>query len=1108
MTDDNNTIYDILLKLPSPCLDNVDPLGLYDDLFAPLRESGSIEGLVTPLYQYQRAAVAQMLHQELYPPGYMPTLGELPLDTYPPELRSKPISCPYNCGKHHYSPVVNPLPYDIIIADSATTVRARGGILAEDPRSGKILELLALILLTKDQISCPTALDAKFTKAVCRLSYRNYLNCTLLPPYRYPGRAAKSSEDSNNDSGPSDDDHENDEFGCDDLEYIFQEVDDDYKIHQADDDYEVFESESSCLPGEDIVPPLRYLALRLIVHCPRLTAKAIDDFLPTDLKEIMWLSGFNYVEDNNFSTAYLKNPELLIPDNVGQHHQDLISFTHCTSSVSEFKAHLASLSSQGPKLWNRLYNFDWSYFIRDDPPPPVPTHLSRATLVVLPGIFLSAWASAIKKHVISDKLKCVTIYRDSIPSITTLLECDLALISVWDLKDIYYMSYPKKVVYSDNDGDSLSRIPHKSMPKCVRLHNTGLPNIYRILWKRVILKDCQCSRAVYCSRDMIYFTVLQSERRWVYLVPDSLVLDREGEVTIAKRFPYPNFQHESTALDTLDLGYYFSCFLKVPPFSFGMVWQEIGMFIKDRARRSQRNSVLKWLLTNYVIRNRSKDLRRETVIPPLTKRTVYLDCGLRELCSYNFLLAQIIAHSACYVNGWGKDFLGYQQTDCPCWSDYTNEPGCLWPTPSAYSSTGYLVESAYHIVRDGLKKSRKRGRSREEIELFRQCWYWMKLALRYGLYPQPQGWFGTAFFVDPWPDSSPVSMNIETTPETVLLTELPVNSETDDHAKSDTKPSDPSLITPVMLLDMVQLMELIEQVQGLYKNDDNAPLRVNTTPNTSANGETDRKRKRNSPLSDSGPPETNTESQHDLKFLTIRGCNSAKLTYLVNQLQRYAPYEKCVVYVNSCKDMDLVSQFLEFLFSVVDWDIMFWCVSAYWGKRMYSYASDVVSGSIDDFTTDDNCRVLITPTSLAFSGMDLSVASRVYFFSPVFYESAEAQAIRQVHNMRQTRSVHVETLVLRGTLEDTAFSYKGKRFERQDYTFHQAKTEQDSVIISVGNFLTPTWEDTTAVDDFSVPRGHRSTMAELAAAVKARDIHPQPRPEYMFDEPIPFSSLR
>ncbi|KAJ1656230.1 hypothetical protein IWQ61_004159 [Dispira simplex] len=324
MATNKEIIYNLLINLPSPCVDKVDPLGLYDDLFAPLRGSDPIEGMVTPLHQHQRAAVTRMLHQELYPPGYVPTLGELPLDTYPPELRSEPITCPYDCGKHHYSPAVNSLPGGMKTIADTTTVRTRGGILAENSLTDQILEFLALILLTKDQLACPTALDVAFTKMACHLTYQNYLEHTLFPPHRYPSRNAKRNAESNN----------GDESDEDEVKLKNRKV------------------TSSCLPGEEIVPPLRYLALREIVHCPRLARKALGDYLPPDLQKLLWFLGFSHIKDHEFAAAYFKNPRVPIADNVEQHHQDLIMFTKATPDILQFKTALALVSSQGPKNWN------------------------------------------------------------------------------------------------------------------------------------------------------------------------------------------------------------------------------------------------------------------------------------------------------------------------------------------------------------------------------------------------------------------------------------------------------------------------------------------------------------------------------------------------------------------------------------------------------------------------------------------------------------------------------------------------------------------------------------------------------------------------------------
>jgi hypothetical protein len=48
----------------------------------------------------------------------------------------------------------------------------------------------------------------------------------------------------------------------------------------------------------------------------------------------------------------------------------------------------------------------------------------------------------------------------------------------------------------------------------------------------------------------------------------------------------------------------------------------------------------------------------------------------------------------------------------------------------------------------------------------------------------------------------------------------------------------------------------------------------------------------------------------------------------------------------------------------------------------------------------------------------LSSASRVYFVNPVFSPQVEAQAVKRAHRIGQTKPVFVETLVLKGSIED------------------------------------------------------------------------------------------
>ncbi|KAJ1956233.1 hypothetical protein IWQ62_005348, partial [Dispira parvispora] len=158
--------------------------------------------------------------------------------------------------------------------------------------------------------------------------------------------------------------------------------------------------------------------------------------------------------------------------------------------------------------------------------------------------------------------------------------------------------------------------------KCLRINTNDKPNIYRVLWKRIIVKDDTFTR--YHEITSILDS-LQSERRWLYLVPDSLVLDPEGDYPNPTRFPHRNFRDNPATLSAYKLGQYFNGFLKMPPFNFGDLWGNVGMHLEDHPCRHDANSLLNWLLSTYVIRNRSEDMRREIVIPPLTERVIHLD---------------------------------------------------------------------------------------------------------------------------------------------------------------------------------------------------------------------------------------------------------------------------------------------------------------------------------------------------------------------------------------------------------------------------------------------------------------------------------------------------
>ena len=63
-------------------------------------------------------------------------------------------------------------------------------------------------------------------------------------------------------------------------------------------------------------------------------------------------------------------------------------------------------------------------------------------------------------------------------------------------------------------------------------------------------------------------------------------------------------------------------------------------------------------------------------------------------------------------------------------------------------------------------------------------------------------------------------------------------------------------------------------------------------------------------------------------------------------------------------------------------------------------------------------RVMLMDISQAAFGLDMRSASRVYFISPVLNPQVEAQAVGRARRISQQRPVTVETLVLRGSIEE------------------------------------------------------------------------------------------
>ncbi|KAK7401347.1 hypothetical protein VNO78_12756 [Psophocarpus tetragonolobus] len=100
--------------------------------------------------------------------------------------------------------------------------------------------------------------------------------------------------------------------------------------------------------------------------------------------------------------------------------------------------------------------------------------------------------------------------------------------------------------------------------------------------------------------------------------------------------------------------------------------------------------------------------------------------------------------------------------------------------------------------------------------------------------------------------------------------------------------------------------------------------------------------------------------------------------------------------------------------------------------------------SLATFQHDSSCMALVMDGSAAL-GLDLSFVTHVFLMEPIWDRSMEEQVISRAHRMGASRPIHVETLAMRGTIEEQMLEFlqdadKYRRLQAKDF----AESEDDS----------------------------------------------------------------
>ncbi|KAK7992848.1 hypothetical protein PG988_001642 [Apiospora saccharicola] len=133
---------------------------------------------------------------------------------------------------------------------------------------------------------------------------------------------------------------------------------------------------------------------------------------------------------------------------------------------------------------------------------------------------------------------------------------------------------------------------------------------------------------------------------------------------------------------------------------------------------------------------------------------------------------------------------------------------------------------------------------------------------------------------------------------------------------------------------------------------------------------------------------------------------SAKLTYLIDSIVKYQSEEKIIVFFEN----DNVAFYLAQALEIMQVQHLIYTRQGLSAQRRGQY--------IQTFLENDKFRVCLMDLSQAAFGLDMRTASRIYFLTPVLNPQVEQQAIGRARRLTQVKPISVETLVLKGSIEE------------------------------------------------------------------------------------------
>lgn len=530
-------------------------------------------------------------------------------------------------------------------------------------------------------------------------------------------------------------------------------------------------------------------------------------------------------------------------------------------------------------------------------------------------------------------------------------------------------------------------------------------------------------------------------------------------------------------------------FLKVEPWcgmghSDKVDWEDYAFRHESRNKRTHSafSRCMDATLRTLVVKTRPEDVSRDITLPPLDHKVKFLEPSFYDTLTINLFILVITANSVTSERE-GADYMFHPKAVTERHSLIKNL------RRSAFFWTGWSKEDVQGAIDHGERYLQKEGTKAgtKDRAMLQGCLDFAKLVLKCRSWDALSLTHELGIFVDAWPEGAKTwSLNNEERPSMIGVTQLrsaqqfindqlfdenptegfealgvaelatsiaygeeerskKANNQTDDHVIKSGVPTSgfQEYIRPTSKVSPRKKGAKSPRKTGGDKVDQSASTDV--AAESSATGVASRNKAKAStePTSGDAKPASSLSvaqasllkptkrkrsfslNQRDLPSdsplakPSIIGTVSSKVSYLLSRIMALQQDEKILIFYDTDNIAWYIAQCLELVH----------IKHLIYARHLRSFKR---SEYITKFDTDDTVRVLLMDLAHGAWGLNINKASRVFFVNPPFKPHTEAQAIKRAHRIGQTRPVFVETLILRGTVEEAIYE-RSRAMTREEH---------------------------------------------------------------------------